>query len=418
MIGRHSGVGKRLQAMFPVMLHFHCIAHRLALAISQASEGIPQMINDQHLIGTLYSYFNSSMIRQESLRKMQEVLEHDQISLKEIHTVRWLSLGRTVDALHESFDAVILVLTDFVATKKRSVGERAPGLLKACSEYGFIAILCLLRDVLELINRGCRVFQSEDINFSILLNELTSVTALLEKMKATPGKHLTAFLSEMSASECYYRDIKINVRSTSQTEFQTVKEKFLNNLLYNLSERFSFTDLSILTDLDQILNPMCLPQVLSKDESFENIVHKFCVPESEASTYQCKLPNESGLWKEWLEVSDLLKMYRGRLKMVDFCQFIISYKIDDMAVYPEFSALASIALTLPLSTASCERGFSTQNRIKSKKRSRLTDIHLEDLSRISEEGPSFSLTNETVQCSFDFQAAVALWKQKNQRLNS
>ncbi|XP_073430665.1 zinc finger protein 862-like [Dendrobates tinctorius] len=403
--------------MFPVMLHLHCIAHRLALAISRASEGIPQMINEQHLIGTLYSYFNSSTIRYESLQKMQEVLEHDQISLKEIHTVRWLSLGRAVDALHESFDAVILVLTDFVATKKRSVGERAPGVLKACSEYGFIAILCLLRDVLELINRACRVFQSEDINFSILLNELTSVTALLEKMKATPGKHLTAFLSAVSASECYYRDIKINVHSTSQTEFQTVKEKFLNNLLHNLSVLFSFTDLSILTDLDQILNPMCLPQVLSKDESFENIVHKFCVPESDASTYQCKLPNESGLQKEWLEVSDLLKRYRGRLKMVDFCQFIISYKIDDMAVYPEFSALASIALTLPSSTANCERGFSTQNRIKPKKRSRLTDIHLEDLSRISEEGPSFSLTNETVQCSFDFQAAVALWKQKNRRLN-
>ncbi|KAG8571415.1 hypothetical protein GDO81_011636 [Engystomops pustulosus] len=414
MIGRHNGVGKKLQARFPLMLHFHCIAHRMALAISQASEGISQLGNEQNLIGMLYSYFNSSTIRHEKLVKMQEVLEQSQISLKEIHSVRWLSLGRAVDALHDSFDAVILVLTDLVATKKRSLCDRAPGLLKGCSEYIFIATLCLLRDVLEVINRVSRVFQTEDINFSVLLSELRAVTLVLETMREAPGKYLAAFLSQMSASGGYFRDIKISYRSTSEAEFKNVKEKFLNNLLNNLSERFSLTDLSILCDLDQVLNPMSLPHNISKDDSLNNVIQKFCVPEAIASTYQCKLPSEEGLRKEWLEVSDLLKRYKG-MKMTDFCQLLFSYKIGDVLIYPDFCAPASVALILPLSTACCERGFSTQNRIKSSKRSRLGDKHLEALSRISEEGPSVSLTNDTVECNFDFQAAVALWKQKTRR---
>lgn len=43
---------------------------------------------------------------------------------------------------------------------------------------------------------------------------------------------------------------------------------------------------------------------------------------------------------------------------------------------------------LPISAAQCERGFSAQNRIKSKVRSSLSVTTLEDLARISTEGPS------------------------------
>lgn len=45
-------------------------------------------------------------------------------------------------------------------------------------------------------------------------------------------------------------------------------------------------------------------------------------------------------------------------------------------------------LVLPISAAQCERGFSAQNRIKSKVRNSLHVSTLEDLIRISTEGPS------------------------------
>ena len=51
------------------------------------------------------------------------------------------------------------------------------------------------------------------------------------------------------------------------------------------------------------------------------------------------------------------------------------------------STLITIALIIPVSTASCERGFSAINRIKTKLRNRLLTPTVDTLLRISIEGP-------------------------------
>jgi len=51
--------------------------------------------------------------------------------------------------------------------------------------------------------------------------------------------------------------------------------------------------------------------------------------------------------------------------------------------FPEACKLAEIGLTMPVSTASCERGFSLQNRIKVKSRTRLLPENLEMLMKLA-----------------------------------
>ena len=53
------------------------------------------------------------------------------------------------------------------------------------------------------------------------------------------------------------------------------------------------------------------------------------------------------------------------------------------SLYPCISRLANIALTLPVSTADCEREFSTMNRIKTNPRNRLKTTNLDLLIRLS-----------------------------------
>ena len=76
-------------------------------------------------------------------------------------------------------------------------------------------------------------------------------------------------------------------------------------------------------------------------------------------------------------------------------------------LYPLFSKFASIALTLPVTNADSERGFSCMNRIKTTLRNRLTVSSLDSLLRISIEGPERTL--------FDFQRAVTMWSSKRHR---
>ena len=77
------------------------------------------------------------------------------------------------------------------------------------------------------------------------------------------------------------------------------------------------------------------------------------------------------------------------------------------SLYPSFSKLSAVALVLPVSTADCERGFSTLKRIKTAPRNRLKTETLDMLIRISSEGP-----NNT---SFNFDHAASVWASKRNR---
>lgn len=66
-----------------------------------------------------------------------------------------------------------------------------------------------------------------------------------------------------------------------------------------------------------------------------------------------------------------------------------------------------IMLVLPVSSAVCERGFSAQKRIKSDVRGSLHVDTVEDLIRISMEGPSLE--------EFDAKEAVQTWFSQGKR---
>ena len=71
------------------------------------------------------------------------------------------------------------------------------------------------------------------------------------------------------------------------------------------------------------------------------------------------------------------------------------------ALYPNLSKLAKVCLILPVSTADCERSFSTMKRVKTDLRNRINTSTLDTLMRIRIEGPSLS--------EFDFDTALNSW---------
>ena len=71
----------------------------------------------------------------------------------------------------------------------------------------------------------------------------------------------------------------------------------------------------------------------------------------------------------------------------------------------EIEVIILAVIVVPVSTAACQRGFSTQNRIKSTLRNRLYGDHLDyldNLMKISMEGPPIN--------TFDFRRALDIFK--------
>ena len=74
----------------------------------------------------------------------------------------------------------------------------------------------------------------------------------------------------------------------------------------------------------------------------------------------------------------------GRPNFTESCRLLIQ---DYAEMFPAFRQLACIALVIPVSSVPCERGFSCQNRIKTARRSRLSDDNVDNLMLLSMEGP-------------------------------
>ena len=92
--------------------------------------------------------------------------------------------------------------------------------------------------------------------------------------------------------------------------------------------------------------------------------------------------------------------------MADICRLLILKHRD---TYPMLALLAAVALTVPMSSVDCERGFSRQNLIKTRIRSALHPIILDRHLKISIEGPPIS--------EFDFDKAFEIWAgQKPRRI--
>ena len=87
-------------------------------------------------------------------------------------------------------------------------------------------------------------------------------------------------------------------------------------------------------------------------------------------------------------------------------QLLITKHKDEI---PNLAKLANICLLLPVSTACCERGFSTLSRTKTKLRNRLKTETLDMLMCIDLEGPPIE--------NFNFAAALSAFRsQKEHRI--
>ena len=106
----------------------------------------------------------------------------------------------------------------------------------------------------------------------------------------------------------------------------------------------------------------------------------------------------------------LLKQAGKRLAAFSVYDLVNIVKTSNPERYSNIQKVLLLSLTLPMSSASCERGCSHLNIIKSKFRSCLSDSRLSSLMHIH--------LSKMTTATFDPKPAVDLWMQAaNRRLN-
>ena len=159
-----------------------------------------------------------------------------------------------------------------------------------------------------------------------------------------------------------------------------IRQKYIDKVIENLEDRFP--DDELLSALDTIFNP---ESALKSSQSSESSTVFGIYGDSAVTTLSDHFKTtvtKTSLEKEWMGFKHILC---SKLSIAKNSNVMSTLSTDSTlsSLYPSLSKIASIALSIPVSTASCERGFSTMNRIKTDLRNRLTSETLDKLIRLS-----------------------------------
>ena len=195
--------------------------------------------------------------RYNKLRAIQDVLETP-VTLKEPHSVRWLSLDQAVQAMHTSWSALVATLGEEAVNGNPA----ADGLVKKIETYNFVAYTCILYDLLPVFSTLSKVFQASDLNMEKCTTTLASVRATLQGMLdnrlALPTYSDLYNLPSTEEDKITFEGVTLKRTETMLTRCEDKKNLLVNDLLANLERRFPDDGMALLNQMYSILNPTTL----------------------------------------------------------------------------------------------------------------------------------------------------------------
>ncbi len=394
MVGRLTGVATRLKEFNPAMMNIHCAGHRLSLAVSQATHGIPYLTKFETNIKSLFNFFHYSAVRYNHLREVQNLLNEPVVKIPEWHSVRWLSLQKAVATIVKTFGPLLTTLGH------ESTHPAAIGMCTFMSSPKFILTCGFFLDVLQLVEPLNRVFQQQASTYSSITPLVTSTVKNLKDLEVFPGDNEKMVRSKIDQHGTY-GEIPMVISDAMKTEFGNLKGKYLQNLVENLERRFPSKDTGLLAKLS-VLNPNNWPKEAEKlreygqEELLALLTH-----------YQEYMEGDhDDLLSEWRQF--LRFVFDNHQKHMTSFSELSQLTLNHLKTpFPSVAVLFELAQVLAVSSADCERGFSIQNIIKTHKRSCLKSSTLQNLQMIKVEGPSIE--------EFDFVRALTKWRARKAR---
>ena len=398
MLGHKSGVVTRLKSEVPGVLATHCIAHRLALSCCTGADAIPYMVKMQEILNSVYKFFHYSPKNMATLEAVQSLYPGQSSRFKQVFHTRWLSFEGSVSAMVSNYSSLISVFLEEKSGKALS-------LHKSLTCFKFLYVVHFLCDVLKPLAILSKMYQKQDLDFTEVTPLLRSTIDCVNDFRVEKnGQMLTKFLSQVSAEPQVDVDGLVTfqfqghtIRDSSKQRDEAVKvcDQFVTGVVKSLNVRFSDNeDCSILTALSNFFNPGVSKTTKGADIDLVNEYLATVGVEGKRDELSCFL--------NFAHAS-----HDNGNKSVVSSRDMANLALRHKDVYPAASEAAGRLLVAPVSTVECERGFSKQNIIKTSLRNSLGMAGLNNLMRISVDGPGL--------VNFNFSSAFKKWKSMKAR---
>ncbi|KAL4099003.1 hypothetical protein QTP88_023506 [Uroleucon formosanum] len=383
MSGHLCGVQSRIKEHYPYAINTHCMAHRLNLIVVDTCKIIKNAKNVFNVLEAIYVHF-SQPSKNKKICEMQRNLGLNKGNVLRICDIRWVCRYKNCVAMLKNYSSILNILNDEIEEQIDKDVARALGILSSIHKLDFIIVLHILNEVLSIIYVLSNQLQSKSATLGTSSNIIQSVISTFEnqrnedsffklweqikefallnqitlELSHSEPRHLQSYnLETITGAQC-----ETKCRTTGNEHWKIIYFQIIDSVIVNLKYRFSDESLVLANSLDQFIK-----MDFEKGSYFIN--HYKDVVNIDLTS----LKAEMLLTKNCIQNRNL-----------DFDILGIKKVVTEDA-FPNLFKLIQVGLTIPISSATCKRSFSSMRRIKNWLRTTMGQAKFTDLSIISIE---------------------------------
>lgn len=385
MSGRFNGVQAFIKEQHPLATYVHCSAHSLNLAVSDACLLKP-IRNCMGTISSVYKFLNTPK-RQIVLKDCINLLvpESNRNRLRQMCPTRWVERHDSVLVFIQLLKPVINSLENISEWTDRDSASDANQLLLSIKQPEFIITLHIVAKLFAINLPLCRQLQSSSIDLSSAMQLASNVEDVFKAMRKDAESVFREIFNSVNEL-CVDIDVEIvmprlNARQTKRCNVQVSTAEdyfriaifipFLDSFISQLDDRLASH--KVLLASFMCLFPK-LPDVPDIKPSSQQLQDMRLLVDTYAQDLDCCQLAADGELHLWYKKLSLLEVELKPQNAID------AYLICDGTVFPVIKHLLKILTTLPVTTCTSERSFSTLRRLKTFLRNTMLEDRLNGLA--------------------------------------
>ncbi|MBV2113370.1 MAG: DUF4371 domain-containing protein [Candidatus Thiodiazotropha sp. (ex Ctena orbiculata)] len=366
MAGKIRGVQARVTQEYPNAKYVHCRNHRLNLAICHACR-VTFVQSMFTVVGDILFFLTNSPKRQA----VYETHRNNAEMLKKLCPTRWSQHSESVSAFLRNFEPIEETLSDLQVYHDTKTMSTASSLHKAILSFDFVIALCVVGKPLDTLNPLSNSMQDPACDLVKASEHAVSLRdVLLQKRDdATYFDEIWEEATTLANQQNIGVDrprIVGRQQHRNNIAAPTVKEYWRLNLFLPFMDHLR-------TELEDRL---CIPHPRLKAQYLlsNKIVHLTQAMWNDIKAEYAPFIDANAVDAE-------LDLWRHKIANMGLDADTLCKAMDAAyQLHPNMYVIFKVLLTMPVSTASAERSFSTLRRLKSYLRNTMTQERLTGLA--------------------------------------
>ena len=391
MMGHLRGVATVIENEHPSAIKVHCFAHCLNLCLQDAAKKCQPVRNALDVTMELSKLILYSPKRTLIFQSCKQALSPEGTGLRPLCPTRWTVRTEAINAVLKNYAAIVQALEQISEESHDNYGRRANGLLSQLERFDTFIGLKLSHLVFSGTEQTSINLQKKDTSVQEALACVDLAISYLKRLRTDDSfrqfyssavQQAEEFTSEPSLPR-YRRPPKRLDDGSAPHSFKSPEDYYRSHYFYvldliseEISDRFKQSSMLLPKEMENLLFKAANNADTSRIEVPEAIISMY----HEEDIHSRKLDNQLQM------LPDLVNAFKKSQNLPKLTVTKVSTIADMLVTVPmakdmfsEIDKILQLYLTIPVTTCTAERSFSSLRRIKTYLRSTMSEERLNNI---------------------------------------